>query len=94
MKIGMPTDRPTIRGRLLVLLVSTPLLTTVLEVTGNPPRLVLVSPEESEAVEETTEDDEMVEGVAKPFIATEPSLNDLKLISSVLVLLAPIFVSI
>lgn len=64
MKIGIPTDRPTIRERLLVLLVSTtPLLTIVDEVTENPPRLPLARPEESEVVEETTEDDETEMGV-------------------------------
>jgi hypothetical protein len=65
----------------------------VVEVTGNPPRLVLVSPEERELVEETTDDAVTVEGVAKPLIETEPNLNDLKLISSVFELLAPIMVS-
>jgi hypothetical protein len=92
MKIGMPRERPTIRGRLLVL-GSTPLLTIEVEVTGNPPRLELVRPEESEAVEETTDYDETVGGVAKPSKETEPNLNDLKVIRSVLVLLIPMRVS-
>lgn len=93
MKIGIPTDRPTIRGKLLVELVVTPLLTTVVEVTGNPPRLVLESPEESEVVEETTEDAETVDGVAKPSTETEPNLNDLNVISSVFEVFAPSKVS-
>ncbi len=93
MKIGIPTDRPKIRGKLLVELVVTPLLTTVVEVTGNPPRLVLESPEESEVVEETTEDAETVDGVAKPSTETEPNLNDLNVISSVFEVFAPSKVS-
>lgn len=45
---------------------STPLLTTVVWVTGNPPRLAFASDEERALVEETTLSAVMVGGVALP----------------------------
>jgi hypothetical protein len=86
------------RGKLLVEVVVveeelTPLLTTVDEVTGNPPREVPESPELRELVEPTTEDEETVGGVAKPASPTDPNLMVEKVMTSTCVLLMPIMVS-
>ena len=61
---------------------STPLLATDEEVTGNPPSEELESDYESAFVDVTTESEEMVGGVALPVRATELYLMDVNVIRS------------
>lgn len=84
-----PTVSPTIRGILLLLLLVegrevTPLLTTLEEVTENPPRdeLEEVSPAVSAEDAAATLDVEAVGGVAVPTMTTDPTLILLNVIAS------------
>jgi hypothetical protein len=77
------------RGRLLVELLLTPLLTTLDEPTENPPREELDNPEERELVDEETVVELTVVGVANPLMLTDPCLIDEKVIASTLSWLIP-----
>jgi hypothetical protein len=79
------------RGRLLVEVEveETPLLTTDVYETVNPPRLEFANPDERALLEERIPEEEVSVGVAVPVKSTDPYLIETKVTASTLVLLRP-----
>lgn len=87
-RMGMPTARPMMSGRLLEdeSLLDTPLVTTEADETVNPPTEELNNPVERAEAEEAILEELVSAGVAVPEITTDPYLIDVKVTASTLVL--------